>query len=374
VLKSPKKQPSQGAMRLFQNAAIGPSYPKFLAAVRSGVSGYRGLLEAFMTDRYNAPHILEPVMTGDPDAFFTNGDDVPLQRAWAREQGMPDRSSLNDILLAQIEAHRTEVFYNTDPIWYGPQIMARLPGTVKRTIAWRAAPSPAIDFGRYDLMVCNFESILENYRKEGRPSAYFAPAHDPQLDACAANEQRPIDVLFTGIYSRHHTRRAALLEAVGALGSRYRVCFALDRAPLTRLAETPIGVLPPLRKYRRPKSIRTMARPPVFGRALYGLLSQAKIVLNGAIDMAGNDRGNMRCWEALGAANLMVSDEGNYPDGMRNGETLVTYRTPDDAVRVIEQYLERPDEARWIAKAGHAMIRECYSKRNQWLAFQKLVG
>src|SRR6202012_4764776 len=100
----------------------------------------------------------------------------PLQRAWAREQGMPDTSTLDDILLAQIEAHRAEVFYNGDPIWYGPRSRARRPGTVKRTIAWRAAPSPSVDFGRYDLMVGNFESILDSYRKQGRPAAYFTPA------------------------------------------------------------------------------------------------------------------------------------------------------------------------------------------------------
>ena len=361
-------------MRLFQNAAVGPSYPKHLAAIRHGQSSFRELRDAFLADRYNGSHILEPVLTGDPDAFFANGDDEPAQRAWAREQGMPANSSLDDILLAQIEAHSTEVFYNTDPIWYGPQIVSRLPGTVRRTIAWRAAPSPDIDFGRYDLMVCNFESILDTYRKRGRRSAYFTPAHDPELDAYAAKADRPIDVLFVGVYSRHHMRRAAILETVAALGDRYRVRFGLDRSRMTRLAETPLGLLPGVHKYRRPPAIRAMAQPPAFGRALYTLMSHAKIVLNAAVDMAGDDRGNMRCWEALGAGALLVSDEGNYPEGMRNGETIVTYRTPGDAVDRIAHYLERPDEARSIASAGHAMIRERYSKRNQWLAFQKLVG
>jgi glycosyl transferase family 1 len=361
-------------MRLFQNAAVGPSYPKHLAALRPGMTSFQALRDAFFADRYNGSHILEPVLNRDPDAFFANGDDEPAQRAWAREQGMPERSTLNDILLAQIEAHRAEVFYNTDPIWYGPQIVSRLPGTVKRTIAWRAAPSPSIDFGRYDLMVCNFDSILENYRKQGRPSAYFAPSHDPALDAYAASRDRPIDVLFIGVYSRHHMRRAAILETIAALGTRYSVCLGLDRSRMTRLAETPLGLLPGLGKYRRPPAIRAMARPPAFGRGLYHLLSRAKIVLNAAIDMAGEDRGNMRCWESLGAGALMVSDAGNYPEGMRDGETIATYGSADDAVRKIEHYLRRPDEARSIAGAGHAMIRDRYSKRNQWLAFQKLVG
>ena len=37
----------------------------------------------------------------------------------------------------------------------------------------------------------------------------------------------------------------------------------------------------------------------MFGRALYELIGSSKIVLNGAIDMAGTDRGNMRCFETM---------------------------------------------------------------------------
>lgn len=41
--------------------------------------------------------------------FFTNGDDNTSQGLWARENGMPNKPSLEDILLAQIERHRTEL-------------------------------------------------------------------------------------------------------------------------------------------------------------------------------------------------------------------------------------------------------------------------
>lgn len=361
-------------MRLFQNAAVGRSYPKRLAAIRSGVAGFRALRDAFLADRYNASHVLEPVLNGDPDVFFANGDDEPAQRAWAREQGMPSGKSLDDILLAQIEAHRTEVFYNLDPVWHGPQVISRLPSSVKRTIAWRAAPSPAGDFGRYDLMVCNFKSILENYRKQGRPGTYFAPSHDPGLDAYAAKDERPIDVLFTGSYSRHHMRRAAILEAVAALNGRYRVVFALARPRMTRLAETPLGLLLNLAKYRRPKIVRAVAQPPVFGRALYEMLSQAKIVLNGAIDMAGEDRGNMRCFEAMGCGALLVSDAGHYPEGMEPDATIKVYRSPERAAALIEERLMDKAGSSGMASLGRERVVGAYSKSLQWQHFTDLAG
>jgi hypothetical protein len=60
---------------------------------------------------------------------------------------------------------------------------------------------------------------------------------------------------------------------------------------LTRLAESLLGRFLPLRKHRRPGAIAKIAQPPIFGRQLYELIGRSKIVLNGAIDMAGRDRG-----------------------------------------------------------------------------------
>ena len=59
---------------------------------------------------------------GDQNAFFTNGDDHILQERWAEENGLRRGLDLEDILLAQIESHRAEVFYNLDPMRYGERI------------------------------------------------------------------------------------------------------------------------------------------------------------------------------------------------------------------------------------------------------------
>ena len=95
--------------------------------------------------------------------------------------------------------------------------------------------------------------------------------------------------------------------------------YCLDASRLTRLAESPLGRLLPLRKHRRPDAIAKIAKAPVFGRELYELIGTSKIVLNGAIDMAGQDRGNMRCFEAMGCGALLVSDDGHYPRGNETG-------------------------------------------------------
>lgn len=360
-------------MRIFQNSGVYVSYLPRLNHLANREIEFRKRLQVFLDDSYGACHILKPPIELAPDVFFTNGDDEKLQKYWAAENGLPSSSSMEEILLNQIEHHQTEIFYNMDPMRYGSEFLRKLPGSVRKSIMWRAAPSGNVDFGAYNLIVCNFPLILESYRKHGWHAEYFAPAHDPAMDNYAANGNRPVDVLFVGGYSRHHRKRAEILEAVSELGKEFRVVYHLDRSRLTRLAESPMGCLLPLREHKRPKSIQTVSQPAVFGRDLYSAISQAKIVLNGAVDMAGPDRGNMRCWEALGCGAAMVSDAGNYPQGMVDGETMLTYDSARTAVSIIRDLLADQRQLQAVAANGHSMIRTLYNKNAQWQQFNRLV-
>ncbi|QIM53982.1 glycosyltransferase [Hydrogenophaga crocea] len=361
-------------MRIFQNSGLYPAYRHRLEALRKHQRGYAEWMSAFLADRYGTAHYLQPVLQGAANAFFTNGDDESAQRLWAKEQGLPNGQSLEAILLAQIEHHRTEIFYNLDPMRYGSDFVRKLPGSVRLSFAWRAAPSPGADFSAYDLVLCNFPSILKSYADRGWRARYFSPAHDPAMDRFAMQSERPVDVVFVGGYSRHHSRRAALLEAVADLAGDFELRFHLDNSRMTRLAESPLGLLLPVKQHRRPRSIQSLALDPVFGLDLYAALGSAKIVLNGAIDMAGNDRGNMRCFEALGCGALMLSDAGNYPKGMCDGESMVTYSSPAEAVRHIRALLGDPLRLKRIADSGHHMVATAYSKAEQWKAFVQLAA
>lgn len=361
-------------MRIFQNSGISRSYIPRLDQLTSRLDGFAESRDRFIADRYGSCHILQPVLDGNPEAFFTTGNNISLQRKWALAQGLPVKTSLSDILRAQIEQHRTEVFYNLDPMRDSDKFTSKLPGCVKHSVAWRAAPSANADFSDYDLMVCNFPTILKSYTDKGIRSAYFTPAHDSFMDKFAANTDRSIDVLFVGGYSRHHRRRAETLEIVSALKKELNVVFHLDRSRLNRLAESPIGQLLPLQNHRRPPSIRAVSVDPVFGLDLYAAISTAKVVLNGAVDMAGNDRGNMRCFEAMGCGALMISDAGNYPAGMVDGKTMLAYKDANHAVKLIRHSISENIKTEYIAKQGWQLMVQHYGKAAQWKNFQQLVA
>ncbi len=262
-------------------------------------------INAFLNFRELAAHILLPVDQRAEWAFFTNGDDAEVQRVWAREHGLSSRASQGEILKAQIEEHRADVFYNLDATGWGSECIKSLPGCVKCTIAWHAAPLRDVSFSDYDLVVCNFPSILAAIKRQGGRTDYFFPAYDPELAPFAARLDRPIDgATSVGGYSRHHRQRAAVLEAVAKLTGKYKIVYHLDRSRLCALAESPLGRLLPLAKHRRPSVITAIANKPLFGRDYYEVLSAAKIVLNGSIDIPvriGAICAALRLWEVGGA-------------------------------------------------------------------------
>jgi hypothetical protein len=337
------------------------------------VQSFREGITRFIDFRYGALHFLNPVLTRQEFAFFTNGNDLSLQRMWARENGLSANASVTEILLAQIEHHRTEVFYNLDPVRFDTAFLKKLPGCVKKKICWRAAPYGRADFGGYDLVVCNFPSILESFRSRGWRAAEFMPAHDPVMDDYAARDDRPIDVIFVGTYSRHHARRAEILESIAKLRGSFRVSYFIHRSALTRMCDSVVGFLPYFRKMRSPPDIKKVANPPIFGRDVYEHLSSSKVVLNAAIDMAGEDRGNMRCFEAMGCRSLLLSDNGRYPSGMRDGYSMLTYCSPREAARKVVDVLSDKPELQRMADAGYKEVSSSYGKEKQWQEFCRLI-
>ena len=360
-------------MRIFQNSGIYRSYRRRLTRLTRDCDTFAAAIDAFLADRFGAAHFLQPILQREEAAFFANGDDEFAQRLWAKEHGMPSNTTLADILRGQIEEHRSDVFYNMDPMRYGDEFLAKLPGSVRRKIAWRAAPSAGGRYLTHDIIVNNFPTLLDHYRAQGARTAYFAPAHDPAMDAYADRIERPIDVLFVGTYSQYHRQRAAMLEAVAALRD-INVVMHLDRSRLTILAETPIGIVWPFRKHRRAKDVRMVAKGPVFGLELIDALSQAKIVVNGAIDMSLQDRGNMRVWEAMGTCAALVSDAGRYPEHLRAGQEFESYATQEELLVKISNLLADDPRRRELAKSGFRAVSTHYSKASQWEAFMRLAA
>lgn len=336
---------------------------------------YQNAIDIFLDDGFESTHILKGVLEDKHNFIITLGNSEFVQQLWATKQGMPLKTALSDILLAQLEHHRADVFYNLDPVRFDDRILKRLPGCVKKSIAWCAAPTPHTRFQGYDLIVNNFPGILRRYEQLGCRTGFFFPAVAPQMKSAAEIVDRPIDIIFIGGYSRHHMRRNQILDSVAKMYPTLHVQFNLDVGRLNRLAEQPlIRHLKLMSRHCRSSSISAVSAPPLFGRELIEAIGKSKIVLNAAVDMAGEERGNIRCFEALGCGALLLSDNGTYPEGMEPDRTLVAYKDSTDAVKKASLLISDDFLRNNIASAGHKMISELYSKSRQMEAFLGLIS
>ena len=80
----------------------------------------------------------------------------------------------------------------------------------------------------------------------------------------------------------------------------------------------------------------------------------------------------MRCFEAMGCGALLVSDAGNYPEGMVADETIVTYEPAEIVSTKCDNVYADWTAAKEIADNGRRRIGDLYTKERQWALVQKV--
>ncbi len=362
-------------MRVFQFLTC---YPQYLEYFRQRFPDslnepYPSQIDRYLAHCYNAVHILAPAYAKDPEFRLTIANDSVLQLQWSQEYRCGHRD-LTEILLAQIEEHRTEVIYSLNPLRWDSSFIRRLPGSVRVVIAFLASDWGTADLRSFNFVVSNFPHFLEKWKSMGVRTAYFSPSHDPHMRRFARNEDRPIDLCFVGSYSSLHTRRNRLLESCAKNADRYRMAFALNHPPYKPFINLPLLRRMPSRRPYLPPILQQVRMDPVYGTDMYELLSKSKIVLNAAVDIADEYRGNMRCFEAMGCGACMVSDAGIYPDGFVSGRHFLSFSSSGELADHISWALCNPEQARQIGNHGAANLESVFSKESQWAGFQKLVS
>lgn len=354
---------------IFQNFNV---YPQYLRQFTKSADckSFVEFEQSLIKDRFLAMHMLKPVEDGTGGAFSI-GNSKEFRRLWLSSKGVHRMLSVEETLLNQIEESKAEVFYNLDPVNLQPDFLKRLPGNIRKTVAWLAAPAQT-DLSMYDLVVCNFYKLIQGYRDLGWRSEYFFPAFDEEMKKYR-RDNRDIDVLFVGSYSQYHKNRRALLSSLAALRGNYSVRMHLHFSRFVKAANWISGFMPVDLEFAAPSDVRALAKKPVFGLSLYELLGRSKIVANMGIDFSGDEKGNMRCWESLGAQATLLTDAGNYPQGMVHEETIISYKNLDEFTGRISELIRNPAKREMIASKGAETIERLYNRDTQLKRFQELL-
>jgi len=292
------------------------------------------------------------------EAWDVYANNEPLQRAWAREHGLPlppsrrrvwrlrrgfmpwrcttdDTAWFETAMLAQIEHYRPDVLINQNVFTISDRILRRArPAVGLMAVQHAATQLPEDqDWSVYDLAISSFPLTVDAFRRLGVPAEFHPLGFEPRLIRGIGERRRDVPVSFVGSLHPAHSSRTEWLEEVVR---RQRV----DVWTATTGSLDPSSPVLPL------------VRGSAWGRAMYEVLASSRITLNhhGNVGPYAN---NLRLFEATGMGALLITDwKPNLSDYFDVGREVVAYRSSDECAEQIRYYLAHDDERITIASAG----------------------
>lgn len=263
----------------------------------------------------------------------------PMLRPLARTVGLSPRLSeqLQRVLFAQIEEFKPDLILNQDVFYVTTGMIERIRGMGVSTIVGQVGiePSRGERWDLYDLMLSQLPRVVRAFRAAGVTAEVSHLAFDPViLDRLPPTVAQDVDVSFVGSVSEDHRERIALLE------------FIANRFHLKLWGNIPSSLPSSSPLWR-------CFQGEVWGIEMYQVLKRSRITLNSHIDIAGDEAGNMRLFEATGVGTFLLTDYKRNLDTLFEAPRDVeVWRTPEDCAASIERYLGDDGARLAIAATG----------------------
>lgn len=215
------------------------------------------------------------------------------------------------------------------------------------------------DWRVYDLIAAPSEGMLDYFNKIGLKTELLRFGFEPGvLLSLDHGSQKSVPVSFVGSIGSIHSERLKVLETLCAkLGEKICV-WAPSGDHLSAVS-----------------SIRKRYQGPAFGCDSYQILSVSKITVNCHIDVAGQYADNMRLFEATGMGTMLITDwKINLHKMFESGREVITYRTAEECVDLVNYYLEHDTEREAIARAGQERTLREHTYYHRMQELDDLVG
>lgn len=267
----------------------------------------------------------------------------PLQRAWARENGVR-RGAIERLSqgrfsgIAQHQAARFEpdVVYVQDVSSLSPRALRKLRRSTRLLVGQIATETPPwSQLEPFDLLVTSFPHYVTRFRARGIAAELLRIGFDPRVLEHVADVPLTHDTVFVGSLARRRweTGNAALEEAARIVPVEFWG-YGLEGWP----DDSPIA-----RRFHG----------EAWGLDMYRVLAGSRVALNRHGEVAAGHANNMRLYEATGVGTLLLTDERvDLEELFAVGEEVVTYRDGEDLAEKARHYRSHDDERRLIATAG----------------------
>lgn len=312
------------------------------------------------------------------EAHDVHVNNEPMQRAWARENGVTWRSQSpalasvdgvflasrpprdrvgryvrrftdfvhgrigrdpwpSRILLAQIEHLKPDVVINQAMETVRSDFWSHLVSPTFKLVGQIASPLPENeDFGCYDLVLSSLPNYVDFFRRQGVRSRLHRLGFESRIVEQVVPQERTIDFSFVGSLSQAHSERVRLLE---------RLCREVN----LQVWGTGVESLPP------ESPIRRNHHGAAWGRQMYEILARSRMTLNKHIEIAGDFANNSRLYEATGMRSALITDmKSNLSQMFEPDVEVIAYESADEAVELAMGLLDDTRRLAGMAKAGQA--------------------
>lgn len=321
---------------------------------------------AALADGYGAVHMMTPYLRElGYDAQLVFGNCLYSQSKWLEENRLTINSSSNwqqDIARLQIETFKPDIIYATDAVTFDSRFLSTVQWQPQLVVGWRGAPAgKETDWSSFDLMLSHLTVFRNNAIERGAKAAeFFFPGFPRPLADAVAHVPKQYDVVFSGQWSAHHSRRNAYVEAV------VREAETSGAFTVGLFLMAPSKNLPPL--------IKKFNQGQLFGMDMYRALRAGRIVINAEADFAGGEAGNMRLFEATGAGSFLLTESlDNINDYFNPGTELEIFRDARELIDKIYFYLRHAEEREKIAAQGQARCLTGYGMENRASALDMII-
>ena len=320
-----------------------------------------------------------------------------LQTQWAAEAGVGygESSWQFDILEAQVCRLQPEVLFLTDYASFPAAFVRSLrevAPSIRRIAVWCGAPyrNPAI-FRECDVVLTCVPELQRHFVAEGHECRRIDHAFDPRILARLTDGEAETAFGFVGSIILRHQFHSGRERLICQLAERVDLTICADLAQpswgtvllmsLKRAGFETVASLrrhgapeavwkglpilgriarweePPFIPRRFPNSLLRIARPAVYGLAMYERLRRMQVSLNTHLDLSAESASNARLFEATGVGSCLLTDwKKNLSAFFEVDDEVGTYQGLEECVEKARYLLDHPIKRREMALAGQRRV------------------
>jgi spore maturation protein CgeB len=324
---------------------------------------YEQQLEEIISDRFSWPaQALRHWREAGHQVFYVLSNAGPLQRAWARETGIPfnEHDWQFSIPSEQVRRFKPDVLWISSMFQYYGDYLRQIRRDCRRVFAWIACPLPdSLDLMPVDCILTSHMNFVEHFRGLGKCCHRVLPAFDESIPNELREEALNTPVSFIGGFTAAHSRRREMLNAVANQVPLHVWGYGVPETP--RITGVP-SLLRRVRYERGSEPLFRRAHGEVWGLDMYRVLRQSRMTVNVHIDVAGGLAGNQRMFEATGVGTLLLTEDApNLRELFEPDAEVAAYRDADDLAMKVRHYLRNETERRQVAAAGQRRTLKYHS-------------